>query len=107
MLSGMDEIIKTKLPELANICQQYKITSLYLFGSANTEQFDDDSDVDLLVTFGDIDLFDYFDNFMDLKSDLERMLSRKIDLIEDKTVKNPVLRRSIDRNKTLLYGRAS
>ena len=103
----MNEIIKTKLPELANICRQYKITSLYLFGSANTEQFGNDSDVDLLVTFGDIDLFDYFDNFMDLKSDLERILSRKIDLIEEKTVKNPVLRRSIDRNKTLLYGRAS
>ena len=103
----MNEIIKTKLPELATICRRHKITSLYLFGSANTEQFNKDSDIDLLVTFGDIDLFDYFDNFMDLKGALERMLDRKIDLIEEKTVRNPVLRRAIDRNKTLIYGRAS
>ena len=103
----MNGIIKTKLPELIALCQQHKILSLYLFGSANTEQFDVDSDIDLLVTFGDIDLFHYFDNYMELKEKLEQVLGRKIDLIEEKTVKNPILRRSIDRNKTLIYGRAS
>ena len=102
----MNITIKSKLPELLNLCKQHKITSLYLFGSANTEQFDNDSDIDLLVTFGDIDLFNYFDNYMDLKENLERIFERKIDLVEDKTVKNPVLRRSIDRNKILIYGRA-
>jgi len=103
----MNGIIKTKLPELITLCQQHKIISLYLFGSANTEQFENDSDIDLLVTFGEIDLFDYFDNYIELKEKLEQVLGRKIDLIEEKTVKNPVLRRSIDRNKTLIYGRAS
>ena len=103
----MNRIIKAKLPELINLCQQHEITSLYLFGSANTEQFDNDSDIDLLVTFGNIDLFNYFDNYMNLKEELERIFERKIDLIEEKTVRNPVLRRSIDRNKTLIYGRAS
>ena len=103
----MNIIIKTKLPELLDICQQHKIVSLYLFGSANTEQFDNESDIDLLVTFGEVDLFNYFDNYIELKENLERIFDRKIDLIEEKTVKNPVLRRSIDRNKTLIYGRAS
>ena len=103
----MNKAIKTKLPELIELCQQYKIKSLYLFGSANTEQFDNNSDIDLLVTFGDIDLFDYFDNYMNLKEELEKMFCRKVDLIEAKTVRNPVLLRSIDRNKTLIYGRAS
>jgi len=103
----MHKIIKAKLPELINLCEQRKITSLYLFGSANTEQFDENSDIDLLVTFGEVELFDYFDNFMELKEDLETIFGRKIDLVEEKTVKNPVLRRSIDRNKTLIYGRAS
>jgi Predicted nucleotidyltransferases len=101
----MNITIKSKLPELLNLCKQHKIVSLYLFGSANTEQFDNDSDIDLLVTFGDIDLFDYFDNYIELKENLERIFDRRIDLIEEKTVKNPVLRRSINRNKTLIYGR--
>jgi len=103
----MNRIIKAKLPELIELCQRYKIKSLYLFGSANTEQFSNESDIDLLVTFGNIDLFNYFDNYMNLKEELEKMFCRKVDLIEEKTVKNPVLRRSIDRNKTLIYGRAS
>ena len=103
----MNRIIEAKLPELESLCQQHKITSLYLFGSANTEQFNSDSDIDLLVTFGEVNLFDYFDNYIELKENLERIFDRKIDLIEEKTIKNPVLRRSIDRNKTLIYGRAS
>ena len=103
----MNVIIKAKLPELINLCHQHKIVSLYLFGSANTEQFDNDSDIDFLVTFGEIDLYHYFDNYIELKENLESVFDRKIDLIEDKTIKNPVLRRSIDRNKTLIYGRAS
>jgi len=103
----MNGIIKTKLPELITLCMQHNIISLYLFGSANTEQFDNDSDIDLLVTFGDVNLFDYFDNYIELKENLEQVLGRKIDLIEEKTIKNPVLRRSIEHNKTLIYGRAS
>ena len=103
----MNSFIRTKLPMLTNLDQQYKIVSLYLFGSANTDQFNEDSDIDLLVTFGDVDLFNYFDNYINLKEELEIIFERKIDLVEEKTIKNPVLRRSIDRNKTLIYGRAS
>ena len=103
----MNKIVKSKLPELINICQQHKIVSLYLFGSANTEQFNNDSDIDFLITFGKVELFDYFDNYMELKENLEKVFRRKVDLIEEKTIKNPVLRRSIDRNKTLIYGRAN
>jgi len=103
----MNRIVNAKLQELINLCQQHGVKSLYLFGSANTEQFNNDSDIDLLVTFGDIDLFNYFDNYLNLKEELERIFEREIDLIEEKTVRNPILRRSIDRNKTLIYGRAS
>lgn len=31
-------------------------------------------------------------------------MGREVDLIEEQTVKNPELRSSIDRNKSLLYG---
>jgi len=103
----MNKVIKEKLPELLQLCQRYKIESLYLFGSANTDLFDTQSDIDLLVTFGNVDLYDYFDNYMELKAALENIFNRKVDLVEEKTIKNPILRRSIERNKTLVYGRAS
>jgi predicted nucleotidyltransferase len=47
----------------------------------------------------------YADNYFDLKFSLEDLFSRPVDLLEEKAIRNPVLRRSIDRNKKLIYGR--
>jgi predicted nucleotidyltransferase len=77
---------------------------MYVFGSALTGQFSPGSDIDLLVNFGQVNLPDYFDNYIEFKDALERLFKRPVDLVEEKTVKNPVLRRSIERNKKLIYG---
>ncbi len=103
----MNKLIADKLPELIQLCKAYKVVSLYVFGSVNTDNFRPDSDIDMLITFGDVDLFDYFDNYFDLKEKLEEIFERSVDLLEDKAIKNPILRRSIDNNKQLVYGRAS
>ncbi len=42
---------------------------------------------------------------MDFKEELEGLFSRNVDLVEIQTIKNPILKRSIDRNKKILYGR--
>jgi hypothetical protein len=42
---------------------------------------------------------------MDFKADLEKLFSRKIDLVEVQAIKNPILKQSIDRDKINLYGR--
>ena len=77
---------------------------MYLFGSVLTENFTLTSDIDFLVNFGQVELEDYFDNYIGLKIGLEQIFNRSVDLVEEKTVKNLVLRRSIDRNKKLIYG---
>jgi len=48
---------------------------------------------------------EYFDNYMDLKENLENLFSRKVDLVEIQTLKNPILKRSINRDKVIIYGR--
>ena len=77
---------------------------MYLYGSILTEKFSSDSDVDFLVNFDHVDLFQYFNNYMEFKEKLENLLNRPVDLLEEQTVKNPILRRSIDQNKKLIYG---
>jgi len=72
---------------------------LYAFDSTGSGNFRPDSDIDLLVKFGNVDLFNYFDNYMDLKESLEELLNREVDLVEEQTLKNPILIRSINRNK--------
>lgn len=58
-----------------------------------------------LVRFSGVNPTEYFDNYMDLKENLENLLSRKVDLVEIQTLKNPILIQSIERSKTILYER--
>jgi len=92
--------------KLISLCKKYKVSELYVFGSVLTELFNKQSDIDFLVKFGDVELYNYFDNYMDFKESLESLFKRNIDLLEIQTLKNPILRRSIDRNKIKVYGRA-
>ena len=77
---------------------------MFVFGSVLNDRFTKKSDIDLLVDFSGVDLYDYADNYFDFKSALENLLKRQIDLLEDKAVKNPYLRKSIDSSKHLIYG---
>jgi predicted nucleotidyltransferase len=97
-------IVEQNIATVSELCKRHKVRDMYLFGSILTEKFSSGSDIDFLVNFGQVDLFYYFDNYMGLKDALENLFERPVDLIEEKTVKNPVLRRSIDRNKKLIYG---
>ena len=49
-------------------------------------------------------LSDYFDNFFDFKYALENLFGRKVDLLEEQTIKNPYLKKNVDATKTLIYG---
>lgn len=80
---------------------------LYIFGSIFTDRFTDDSDVDFLVEFENVDIQNYFDNYMDFKEKLETLLNRQVDLVENQAIRNPIFRRIIDRDKRLVYERKS
>ena len=82
----------------------YNVEKMYLFGSATNSNFDDKSDIDLLVKFKPIELAQYFDNYMNFKENLESLFGRDVDLLEEQTLKNPILIKSINRSKELIYG---
>jgi predicted nucleotidyltransferase len=98
------EINRDKLNEL---CDTHKVKELYLFGSVLTEKFNDSSDIDMLIQFNQVDLLDYFDNYMDLKEKLEKLLLRPVDLVENQAIRNPIFRKVIEREKQLVYERKS
>jgi len=98
-------IVEQNIDQVSKLLEQYNVDNMYLFGSVLTNDFSPTSDIDFLVNFGQVKLENYFDNYIGLKSSLEDFFNRSIDLVEEKTVKNPILRRSIDRNKKLIYGR--
>jgi len=98
------EINREKLTEL---CEQYRVKELYLFGSILTDKFNDLSDIDMLIQFSQIDVSEYFDNYMDLKEALEKLFQRDVDLVENQAIKNPIFRQVIEREKKMVYERKS
>jgi predicted nucleotidyltransferase len=101
------ELIERNRENISNLCENHKVKELYLFGSVLSEKFNNSSDIDMLVQFSNVELLDYFDNYMDLKEKFEQLLNRPVDLVENQTIKNPVFRKIVDRDKVLLYERKS
>jgi uncharacterized protein len=100
----MNLVERYKLP-ITQLCNDHQVKELYLFGSILTDDFKDTSDINMLVQFNQVELLNYFDNYMDLKEKLEKLLNRPVDLLENQAVKNPIFRRVIDREKKLFYER--
>jgi hypothetical protein len=97
-------IVGNHLEDLKKLCIIYNVDKMYLFGSATNSNFNDKSDVDLLVKFKNMDLANYFNNYLDLKEKLASLFGREVDLIEEQTLKNPILIQSINKSKALIYG---
>lgn len=100
-------IVERNIDKIIILCNLHKVKELYVFGSAITDDFTENSDIDLLIQFDSIDPVEYFDNYMDIKEKLEALFNRPIDLVENQAIKNPIFRRSIDNNKKLIYERKS
>lgn len=92
-------------PEITKLCETHQVKSLYIFGSALTDNFNEQSDVDLIVDFANVAIEDYADNYFDLKFSLEDILKRPVDLLEEKAIKNPYFRQSANQQRQLVYGK--
>ena len=97
-------LIERNIDKIRDLCSKHKVRRLFVFGSVLTSRFKKDSDVDLVVDFQDVDLYEYADNYFDLKESLEKLFEHNVDLLEEKAIKNPYLKQSIDISKQLVYG---
>ena len=101
----MTKVVEENIDRIRELCQQYHVLNLYLFGSAVSDRFDKSSDIDLLVVFSNsLSLIDYADNFFDLKFSLEKILKRNVDLIEEKAIHNPFFLSEVNNTKIPIYG---
>ncbi|NBQ22293.1 MAG: hypothetical protein EBU30_11785 [Synechococcaceae bacterium WB6_3B_236] len=90
--------------EIAAACRQYGIERLFVFGSAIREDFrPGESDIDLLVEFGPIDVTKKFHVYLDAREAFRRIFNADVDLVMRGAVKNKVIAKEIDRTKKLIY----
>lgn len=100
------KLIELNLQRIFDLCRRHKVKSLAVFGSILTDRFRDDSDVDLLVDFEptDPDKFDYVTNYFSFRDSLERLFNRKVDLVEEKGLRNKYFIANVNRTKQMIYG---
>ena len=101
-------LIENNLQNIIELCKKYRVKTLSVFGSILTDRFNDDSDVDLLVTFIPHDPdslgFDYFQNYWDFHESLENLFGREVDLVEEAALRNRFFIANVNRTKQLIYG---
>lgn len=89
--------------DIESLCRGLSLERLDLIGSAAREDFNEGSDIDVLVTFdGDESLFK---RYFTLKEKLEAIFERQVDVIEERAIKNPYFKASIEKDRIELYGR--
>ena len=96
--------VAARQSELSELCREFHILRLELFGSALNSTFDSEqSDLDFLVEFQPLQPGDYAAAFFGFKESLERLFGRPVDLVVASAIRNPYFRRSIEQSKALLY----
>lgn len=100
-MSELPQLLLERLPieKLRQFCELQPIQEMWVFGSV-LDDWRPDSDVDLLVRF--LPGQDVFLKF-DLEEELEKMLGRKVDLVEADSVTNPFIRNHIRKHRVQIY----
>ena len=91
-------VIDVPEQQLIEFCHRWKVIEFALFGSVLREDFQPDSDIDILVTFGPETHWSLFD-LVNIQVELEKLLGSNVDLVE-----RPALERSANyiRRKSIL-----
>ncbi len=96
--------IQAKLIDFTTLCRLHNVKKLYAFGSATTEHFDEAlSDIDLLIEIEENDPLERGEKLLSIWDKLEEFFNRKVDLLTESSLKNPILRKNIDATKILIY----
>jgi uncharacterized protein len=73
--------------KIKDFSRRWKVTELALFGSLLREDFGPASDIDVLVTFAP-DASWRVDHILEMKEELEKLLGRRVDLVEKRLIEN-------------------
>ena len=87
------------------ICESENISQLFAFGSVIRDDFNENSDIDLLIKIDEQDPLTRGEKLLAAWSKLEEFFKRRVDLLTENSIKNPVLKDTIMKSKVLIYER--
>jgi len=87
---------------IAEFCRKWRIVEFSLFGSVLRDDFQPDSDVDVLVRFEPDAPWSLLD-IVGMTDELKQVFGRDVDLVEKDAIRNPFRRQSILKNHQVIY----
>ncbi len=101
---NLKDSISANQNEFLYLCKTHEVKELYAFGSSVSNRFNEkSSDIDLLVELETKDPLKRGEYLTDLWEKFEAFFQRKVDLLTNASIRNPILRNSIDSSKVLIY----
>ena len=71
--------IRARLSDFTTLCRLYNVKTLYAFGSATTDEFDENtSDIDLLIEIDENDPLERGEKLLGIWNKLEEFFQRKV-----------------------------
>jgi predicted nucleotidyltransferase len=101
----MIELVEKQKNQLDELCREYRVKRLELFGSASDpKKFrQSTSDLDFIVEFQPMPPGNHAKAYFALLEKLQDLFGREIDLLEIKAVNNPYLLESINETRSPIY----
>ena len=100
----MVNIITSNSEKIKQYFKDHKIEKAYIFGSALTNDFSENSDIDFLVKFKtDIEPLEKGELWWNLYDTLKEFFKREIDIVTESSLKNPYFIKEIEKTKQLIY----
>ena len=101
MASTLKETIRAQSGDL---CRRYGVRRLGIFGSVARGEERADSDIDFLVEFDHPSPSDMADRYFGFIEEAARRFGRPVQVLTPRMVRNPFLKRSLERDLTILHG---
>jgi len=94
--------IKVNKEIIEDFCRRWMIKEMALFGSVLRDDFDEESDVDILISFYEDIRWSLFD-WIEMTDELKEITGREVDLVEIGSLRNPFRRSAILSQKEVIY----
>ena len=102
----MIQITDEQMGRVRELCAEYGVVKLELFGSAATDAFNPArSDIDVIARFEERSDIDYVDRFFGFVEALEQLFGRPVDLLTQQKFRNAIFQHSVDATRRVIYER--
>ena len=96
----IDEIKRT----LPYVCNKFRIKYVEVFGSIARDENKEDCDIDLIIEFEEPIEEDVSARYFGFLHFIEDQFNKKVDLLTPRSIRNPYLKGSINRDRIRIYG---